>query len=272
MNKNIDYENNPLLFDYIEQIIKGDGTKISLPNGDIVFSSMLHLTNPENAIEIFEQRYNNQEIQCRFSYENYLNNKDIQRTITGLKLDVDAFWLLVMFCFDFSYSLMLDGLCLTETPKNKLSKLWQLIDQCKELNLSLNLQTDCGNLTIDDDQTMSIILNWIIQGYKNDSNSPQFGYDKNTMFGIVTESNSVLIWHFASLLKYFFDLNPQIRGRAKKGDNGLFNKNLLISRIIYYTRLSTNPNFKDDAEILKGFFKQYKGKQIQPLSSVYPTF
>lgn len=167
---------------------------------------------------------------------------------------------------------MLDGLQLSETPKSKLSKLWQLIDQCKELNLSLNLHTDCGNLIIDDDKTMAIILNWIVQGYKNDSDSAKLGYDKNTVFENKIESNSVFIWHFASLLKYFFDLNPQIKGRAKKGDNGLFNKSLLISRLIYHTRLSTNPNFKDDAEILKGFFKQYKEKQLHTLSSVYPTF
>jgi len=74
-----------------------------------------------------------------------------------------------------------------------------------------------------------------------------------------------------SMLKYFFEINPQFSGRAKKGDGVSLNKNLLISQLVYYTRLSTNKNFLADVESLKGFFKQYKGKILSGISSVYPT-
>ena len=93
--------------------------------------------------------------------------------------------------------------------------------------------------------------------------------EAKNMFNHKEESNSVMIWYFASLLKEFFDLNPQFDGKAKKGDTVSLNKNLLISKLIYYTHISTNDNFKQDAETLKGFFKQYKCKRMTTHSSVY---
>lgn len=276
MNQPINYEENPSLFAYIEQIIRGNVQTISLPNGDKVFSSKVHLINPENAICIFEERYNRKEIPCRFTYDDYIQNENLQKTITGLKMDSDAFWLLVMFCFDYSCSILLNGLKLKETPKIRLEKFWRLLNESDDFILSLSIKGNKGNYTIDDDRTMTVILKWIVAGYKTDKDSIDIlGLDlsaKNPIFEDSEESNSVLIWHFASLLKYFFELNPQFKGRATKGNHGQLNRNLLISRLIYYTRLSTNPCFKDDSESLKGFFKQYKDKNISFLSSIYPTF
>ena len=85
------------------------------------------------------------------------------------------------------------------------------------------------------------------------------------------ESDSVLIWYFAHLLKYFFDLKPQFKGKRKKGDIASLNKNLLISKLVYYTQLSKNDNFKYGTDTLKSFFKQYKNKDIKGFSNIYPT-
>ena len=189
-------------------------------------------------------------------------------------MDSNAFWLLTMFCFDYSCSILLNGLKLKETPKIRLEKFWRMLNESDDFNLSLSIKGNKGNYTIDDDRTMTAILKWIVAGYKTDKDSNNLlGFDlsdKNPIFEDSEESNSVLIWHFASLLKYFFELNPQFKGRATKGNHGQLNRNLLISRLIYYTRLSTNPCFKDDSESLKGFFKQYKSKNISLLSSIYP--
>ena len=116
-------------------------------------------------------------------------------------------------------------------------------------------------------------MNWIKQGYDRDKEVIK-GYsieEAQDIFNPKEESRSVLIWYFASLLKYFFEINPQFSGRAKKGDSISLNKNLLISRLIYNTQLSYNDNFSSDVEILKGFFKQYRGKTLSGKSSVYPT-
>ena len=52
--------------------------------------------DPQLAIETFEIRYNNNEIATRYTYEQYISDKDLQTVIRGLKLDADAFWLLTI--------------------------------------------------------------------------------------------------------------------------------------------------------------------------------
>lgn len=76
---------------------------------------------------------------------------------------------------------------------------------------------------------------------------------------------------FRFFVAVLFEINPQYKGRAKKCTTVSLNKNILISNLIYYTRLSLNPNFLNDDEVLKGFFKQYKGKEIKARSGIYPS-
>lgn len=73
---------------------------------------------------------------------------------------------------------------------------------------------------------------------------------------------------FCLIAEILFELNPQFDGKHKRG----INKNFLISKLIYYTHISTNDNFKFDTETLKGFFKQYKGTKIDTHSSIYQDF
>ena len=121
--------------------------------------------------------------------------------------------------------------------------------------------------------TNSKIGEWVKLGYESEKaslNLPAIN-DFSELVKDSEESNSVLIWYFASLLRYFFEINPQYKGRAKKCTTVSLNKNILISNLIYYTRLSLNSNFLNDDEALKGFFKQYKGKEIKARSGIYPS-
>ena len=101
MDKPIDCDNEQL-FKYIYSIIRysiirGKGEPHRLTDGEILFSSMIN-ADPQRAIETFEIRYNNNEIATRYKYEQFISDKDLQTVIGGLKLDADAFWLLVIFC------------------------------------------------------------------------------------------------------------------------------------------------------------------------------
>ena len=83
------------------------------------------------------------------------------------------------------------------------------------------------------------------------------------------ESDSVLIWFFAKLFLYFFELHPEFKGRASKGSGFSLNKHVLISNLIYYTGLSRNEKFLNDDETLKGYLRQYKNKDFKNRGSIY---
>lgn len=264
---------NEAQFQYIYNIIRGQGEPYYMPDGTPIYNSMVYLTMPFEAMDIFEERYNSGNIPCHYKYEDYIKDYDLQATINGLKLEPDAFWLLIMFLFDYAYSICLSGFTIKDSSQRTIEKLLKLIPDNEDSEMKLSINTLKGKLDISDSRTISILMNWIQQGYDRDEEAIK-GYtveDFKDIFNPKEESISVLIWYFASLLKYFFEINPQFSGRAKKGDSVSLNKNLLISQLIYHTRLSTNRNFLADPESLKGFFKQYRGKTLSGKSSVYPT-
>lgn len=265
--------NNESHFKYIYNIIRGQGEPYYTPDGLPIYNSMVYLTMPFEAMDIFEERYNSGKIPCTYKYEDYIKDSDLQATISGLKLDAYAFWLLIMFLFDYAYSICLSGFTIKDSAQRRIEKLIKLVPDDDNSEMKLSISTPKGKLNIEDSHTVSILMEWIKQGYDRDEESIK-GYTFEETNDITTskeESISVLIWYFASLLKYFFEINPQFSGRAKRGDCVSLNKNLLISQLVYHTRLSTNKNFLADVESLKGFLKQYKGKNLSGKSSVYPT-
>ena len=265
--------NNESQFKYIYNIIRGQGEPYYTPDGFPIYNSMVYLSMPFEAMDIFEERYNSGKIPCTYKYEDYIKDNDLQATINGLKLDADAFWLLTMFLSDYAYSICLSGFTIKDSAQRRIEKLIKLVPDSDDSEMKLSISTSNGKLDIEDSHTIFILMKWIKQGYEHDEEAIK-GYtveETKDIFNLKEESISVLIWYFASLLKYFFEINPQFSGRAKKGDSVSLNKNLLISQLVYHTRLSTNKNFLADAESLKGFFKQYRGKNLSGKSSVYPT-
>lgn len=70
----------------------------------------------------------------------------------------------------------------------------------------------------------------------------------------------------------FFNLEPynkQFNVRQKKGSTISLSKTLLISRLIYFTKLSKHNKFSEDEDVLKGYIKQYKDKRIDTANSIY---
>lgn len=84
-----------------------------------------------------------------------------------------------------------------------------------------------------------------------------------------TESDAILIWHFAKMFLDFFDMHPEFKGRQKKGATVSLSKNLLISNLIYFTRLSKNKKLCSDDNLLKTYLKRYKDKRTTTLNNIY---
>lgn len=263
--------NNEKQFQYILSLLRGKGEPFYLPDGTPIYPNILNVNMPFETMRIFAERYNKGKILCPYKYENYINDKDLQTTINGLQMDADAFWLLTIFCFDFACSVCINGFTIKDSTKKTIEKFINLTPNNEDSVMKLSLKTDKGKIEIDNNHAISCILKWVKQAYEKNEDAIRGWTIKEVkeIFCLKGESSSVLIWYFAKLMREFFELNPQFEGKRKKGETVSFNKNLLISKLIYYTHLSTNENFKIDAESLKGFFKQYKNKQIVTHSYIY---
>ncbi len=273
MDKPIDCDNEQL-FKYIYSIIRGKGEPHRLTDETILFPSMIN-ADPQRAIETFEIRYNNSELSTSYTYEKYINDKDLQTVIHGLKLESDAFWLLIMFCFDYALD-HCEGLKFGDNSQDLIKKFIEVADSIKESDsdkIQLTLKSGKSKITLTDGKALVKILEWIKRGYDNvQDKSILSTFDKSDvrdMFIRNEESDSVLIWYFATLMRYFFELNPDYKGDSKKCDGLSLSKNLLISTLIFNLGLSRNPSFRESDETLKGFFKQYKNKKIGTLGNIY---
>lgn len=262
---------------YVYDIMYGEGEPYH--NADwsvVIYPSEVKLVDIPTAAEIFTERYNTGQILCSYKYEDYIKNSELQDTINGLGLDTDAFWLLVMFCFDYACSMCFDCFITAPTRRENIENLIKLLPDTNNSKAKLSLKTSRGKIEIESNKTISLILEWVKRGYEQDkdsirANTVDVNKGVSPFMDRKEESDSVLIWYFAHLLKYFFDLKPQFKGKRKKGDIASLNKNLLISKLVYYTQLSKNDNFKYGTDTLKSFFKQYKDKDIKGLSNIYPT-
>lgn len=64
------------------------------------------------ALPIFIKRYNQDKLKKygKFTYEKYVANKDIQDTLKGLNIDIDKFWFLLLFIFDYACGTCIGGM------------------------------------------------------------------------------------------------------------------------------------------------------------------
>jgi hypothetical protein len=258
------------------------------PDVDVDDDGDAYFYPPDYAIFTFKRRYNNNELDCDFNYEGYIKNKNIQDTLSGLRLDSEKFWYLLLFIFDYTRGNCLEGFVRKDTPKEQLTKLIDSIfkniknvnpilkaTSYKPIKLTLSIEGE-RDLVIDN----STVLFHLARFCSKELNRLDGTEYKNTIicdslnYGEIgdepqSESNSVHIWYFAKMFIKFFELNPQIKARAKKGSDISYNKLLLISRLVYFARLSRNKNFKVSDDTLKGYLKQYKDYKVNKVNDIY---
>lgn len=264
-------ENNEKLFQYISSLLRGKGEPFYLPDGTPIYPNILNVNMPFETMHIFAERYNNGEILCPYKYENYINDKELQATINGLQMDVDAFWLLAIFCFDFARSVCINGFTIKDSARRTIEKFINLTPEDEDSAMKLTIKTDKCKMEIEDSHAITYILKWVKQAYEQNEDAIHgwTAEEAKDIFNPRQESYSVFIWYFATLMIEFFTLNPQFKGRQKKGEVASLNKKWLISKLIYYMQLSSHEDFKTDEHLLRGFLKQYKNKKIKTHSDIY---
>lgn len=225
-------------------------------------------------MEIFADRYNNDSFIKQFTYEEYINHKEIQQLIEHLELDVDKFWLLILFVFDYSTSLLYQGQTIKLTALEQLQLLVKTIGVADE-NMTISFKSDKLKVEIDSSDAIKFIADAITEHAKTKDINEFRDLNKK----IAAEESKVVCdssfyAYFGKMFLRFFSSQPQIRAKRRKGANHSLKEMELVSLLIYFTKISREEGWYCPKEkYLKSFLKQYKNyKYPNNISRVYPDF
>ncbi len=266
------------LLEYMEEV-----AVLYVPDYDIDHETGEQYIYGTTALPLFIRRYNQNKLYGNFTYEDYIANEDIQNTLKGLGVDIDKFWFLLLFIFDYTCGTCLDGMKATGIGIEQLTKFAKAIaDNHKEINqfgvsfkkpITVSVKVEGKHqIVIDNTNAIGYLATTIINNLKEIEEHPWMQSQQVSMTTNAEEKESIQIWLFYKMFNDFFNLslyNKQFNVRQKKGSTISLSKTLLISRLIYFTKLSTNKNFSEDEFTLKGYIKQYKDKRIDTVNSIY---
>lgn len=273
------------------------------------FATMIHAAEPmitddgyqfegSYAIGTFKRRYNERLIKMPFTYEEYKANKDIQAAIINLRLDVDQFWFVLLFIWDY-----VDGQCWQASecgdyPIKEMKDLIKALSQYEEVpeanpltdtihfkeDVTLSLQVKNKSIyTIKSPNTIKFILT-CCQDYLDkveticvdDVNGLNQFNDNAGMFTHpiystqVTASTTKRICLFAQTFQLFFDLMPLLSPfHSVRGKRNAHSVTFLISQLIYLTGISDNENFLVDKTTLKGYLSKNKNLKWSVVNDIY---
>ena len=239
---------------------------------------LLQFEAPLTATEcmrIFYDRYNAGKIAPKFAYEEYISNDTIQSLIKSLELDRDKFWLFILFLYDYCESMFYQGVTMKPTPMEQLQELYVAISNAEDAPMTLTFKSEKRKAVLDSPAAIKAIAS-MIASYMETIDENQFKElnrrereDKPTML-----KESPYIAFFAKNMLTFFDFQPQIRAKRKKGANHSIKETDLVCQLIYFTKLSRNKCWTLlENETLKAYLKQYKNYEYpNNVSSIYPEF
>jgi len=203
--------------------------------------------------------------------------------LQGIGIDINKFWYLVLFVFDYSNGSCLEGMKLYDSPKEELEKFINIVaSTCKEdkgvnkisgisFNKSLTLTLKGGKhpLVITNPNTIFYIACLLEDGLESIEQDSRMSREIVSLYK-TKELYTARIYLFAKMVLYFFETNPEFNNqRAPKGSGMNFSKLLLISNLIYFTQLSKTDGYLGDDDTLKKLIKQYKNKEIRTVNNFY---
>ena len=266
------------LLEYMEEV-----AVLYVPDYDIDHETGEQYIYGTTALPLFIRRYNQNKLYGNFTYEDYIANEDIQNTLKGLGIDIDKFWFLLLFIFDYTCGTCLDGMKATGIGIEQLTKFAKAIaDNHKEINqfgvsfkkpITISVKVEGKHqIVIDNANAIGYLATTIINNLKEIEEHPWMQSQQVSISTHAEEKESIQIYLFYKMFNDFFNLSPynkQFNVRQKKGSTISLSKTLLISRLIYFTKFSKHNKFSEDEDVLKGYIKQYKDKRIDTVNSIY---
>lgn len=226
-------------------------------------------------MNIFKNRYNSNKIVPKSAYKEYLNNRTIQYFINDLKLDADKFWLLVLFTYDYCENLFYNGVTMKLTPVEQLTELSKAISKVEDTPMTLTFKSGKQNVIVDSPTAIKAIAEMITDYQKEvDEDYYKDLHKREKADKFIMLKESPFIAFFAKILLRFFNTQPQIKAKRKKGANHSIKETDLVCQLIYFTKISQNKCWTVlENETLKAYLKQYKNyKYPNNVNSIYPDF
>lgn len=224
---------------------------------------------------IFKSRFNQGLLSKQNLYNQYLTEREIQELISYLELDADKFWLLILFVCDYCESMFYQGTTMKSTPLEQLEQLQSAINHIDDTAI-LTFKAGKQKVVLEDIRAIKAISE-AINKYISEADIDMFKYLSRRQ---EEETPSMLkespfIAYFAKMLLTFFNTQQQIKAKRRAGANHSIKEMELVSRLVYFIRLSKNEKTWTDIEneTLKAFLKQYKDYRYpHNISNIYPEF
>ena len=211
----------------------------------------------------FLSRMNREVIKPPFTYQAFLDNKDIIATLEGYELDVEKFWFALLYIYDITMDFGINAADASKTDYDILVEIDDYLQNHPQAVLYLSDDKELRKSERYETNSPVILQNlrrFVKRELDKYQEAPQFKvWTHDIMCRNYTESlgaaqQQVLMY---KLFKVLFDLLGLPDLRAKKGETVSYSKMLLISRIIYFCRLTSNESFMFESSSLKGILKQY---------------
>lgn len=239
------------------------------------------------ALEIFSNRYNEHKLTNYFKYEDYLDATEIQEYLTYFELDKDKFWFLLLFTYDFCESVCTNGITVAGSAYTQLQKFINTIlphvkhftpqyGSTLDTKIELNIRVKGIRGTIKIDSPTA--LHFMADSCKKRVEEEKLEESAWLQYQEIQEEatnlkDTPIIYFFANMFLKWFNSQESVYSKRRKGAKHSTKERILISRLIYFTRISTEKIWLTDDEILKSFLKQYKESDFwNRTSSIYPEF
>lgn len=225
----------------------------------------------------FLQRLQDNKINPPFTYDDYCSNNDIIATIEGYGLNIEQFWFALLFIFDITMDFSSHAADISKADYEVLTEINDYLQQHPQAWLYLS--DDKALLKKNRYETNAPIImenlrRYVKQEVAKYKEPPQEKWSQlgalqdNYTAGLNSSLQQVLMYKLYHVL--FITLNlPDLRAAA--GGTVSYSKTLLVSRIIYFCRLTRNESFLSGDSSLRGILKQYGDFDFNTRSTKYYT-
>ena len=200
----------------------------------------------------------------------FLSREEFGETLTFFEMDIEKFWHLLLFVYDFSYNQCTDGI----KHISSLTTLQTIIDKITENTELHPLQsptfkeetkiTFCigkKKYTIEDCPTILRICSRLKEDIDT-SDDWNWQNIKSYMKSETSESTSVLAYAFYLHFITFFNSYQSIISKRKIKDSPSKREKQLIGDLIFFTGIIQNESISTDPDYLKTLIKRYKDYQL----------
>ena len=123
---------------YIKPINDLNEVNIEPHEENVSFEELLEMVSKDtlgfsplsNVTKTFYRRYYWKKLTHYFTYDEYIKNQEIQKLLQELELDKEKFWYLILFAYDYSESLCINGIDVSPSAYEQLKTLIEKITQC----------------------------------------------------------------------------------------------------------------------------------------------